>query len=190
MFGAFPSAQLEFLDKLTVGFWFLVTALLFIGEGFWYRTYPFFEIITSGWKLQNEICRKCNNPSLLAKHLNRSVIKKAVFQFVIICIGVFAMGIQYSSAAKYPVFTGFLVEEDSLRMTIIFGIHDVGFLLTAWSFYGPVICLSSILGSQLQFTLDKMAEEVQELQLQGNNGQRTESSISSRRNENDYNSVE
>jgi hypothetical protein len=43
-----------------------------------------------------------------------------------------------------------LVEEDSLRMTIVFEIQDVGFILTAWSFCGLVICLSSssILGSQ------------------------------------------
>jgi len=73
------------------------------------------------------------------------------------------MGVQYASAPKYPIFTGFLVEEDSTRMTVLFGIHDVGFVFTAWGLYGPVICLSSILGGQLHITLQALTEELQDL---------------------------
>jgi hypothetical protein len=78
-------------------------------------------------------------------------------------VGTLAMGIQYSSTPKYPIFTGFLVTEDSPRMTVLFGLHDIGFLFSAWIFYGPVICLSSIFGRQISLTLDFMTDELKTL---------------------------
>lgn len=49
--GVFPDPGFEFLDYLTVGFWFLVFGLILISESIWFRRYPFFEIISAGWKV-------------------------------------------------------------------------------------------------------------------------------------------
>jgi len=80
IFGAFPSVVMEFLDNLTVGFWFLITALIFISESIWFRKYPFYEILCAGWKIQNEICWKLKRRKAIKRKLQFSILKKAAFQ--------------------------------------------------------------------------------------------------------------
>jgi hypothetical protein len=80
LFGAFPDINFEFLDYLTVGFWFLVFGLIVIAESLWFRRYPFFEIITAGWKLQNEVHNRLKESDLFQEKMKKSTIKKAIFQ--------------------------------------------------------------------------------------------------------------
>lgn len=80
LFGFFPDTGFEFLDYLTIGFWYLVTMLILIGESFWFRTCPFFEIVCAGWDIQNEVFRKISQPQEYRKVLEIAVGKKVVFQ--------------------------------------------------------------------------------------------------------------
>jgi len=84
--GGFPEAELEFLDNMTIGFWCLVGTLIIIGESFWMRKYPFFEVVCSGWKIQNEVCQKLESPEGFQSKQNISMVKKAVFQLYVVPI--------------------------------------------------------------------------------------------------------
>jgi len=75
------------------------------------------------------------------------------------------MGVQYTAAPKYPVFTGYIVSEDTPFYTFLFGMHEVGYLWTAWMFYGPIISVSSMFGGQLSLILSSMKEELKTLSI-------------------------
>jgi len=75
----FPDLHLEFLDRMTIGLFLLLTMLIIIGEMFWARKYPFFEIISSGWKVQNAIIQKLSLQKLESIQ-NQIVVKKAASQ--------------------------------------------------------------------------------------------------------------
>jgi len=76
----FPNLHLEFLDRMTIGLFLLLTMQIIMGEMFWARKYPFFEIISSGWRVQNEIVQKLSSAEELESMQNQIVIRKAALQ--------------------------------------------------------------------------------------------------------------
>lgn len=76
----FFQSEFEFFEKMAIVLWFLILILLTTSERIWCRTYPFFEIITAWWNVQERVFNRLGKPDTFVKDVRQIAFSRVWFQ--------------------------------------------------------------------------------------------------------------
>lgn len=76
----FFQSEFEFFEKMAIVLWYLILILLTTSERIWCRTYPFFEIITSWWNVQERVFDRLGKPDAFVRDVRGIASSRIWFQ--------------------------------------------------------------------------------------------------------------
>lgn len=76
----FFQSEFEFFEKMAIVLWFLILILLTTSERIWCRTYPFFEILTTWWIVQERVYDRLGKPDSFVRDVRRIATSRVWFQ--------------------------------------------------------------------------------------------------------------
>lgn len=76
----FFQAGFEFFEKMAILLWFLIFILLAISERLFYRKYPFFELLTAWWKVEESVFIRLGSPQRFLKEVRWIGLWRVWFQ--------------------------------------------------------------------------------------------------------------
>lgn len=70
----------EFFDWIAILLWFFIIFMILTSEWLFFKIYPFFEILSAGWKIYNDLYVKLNNDQDFKDGLRQSAKSRVFLQ--------------------------------------------------------------------------------------------------------------